>query len=455
MQATLAKKILRDATHSDIVQGRFIQALQFLFILLPVLITFLYIRTFAVEIPMWDDWDLFIPHFHHLAAGQLQWSDINSQHNESLVAFPLLVALSLAKLTGGQLLAEAYLSYLFLCGCLFFLFRFFRLLRLPGRWSVMWFLPVSVLFLGWRQSEGLLWSAHLVNSMSLFFFLAALYCCTQAYRVPIFFPTAILCAVIASFSMASGLLVWLFGAIYFAVVRPKDAPAERVIRRFVGWVVLGAVCSACFFLDYTPHLVPWPTGIAYVLANLRAAGEYALIYLGSSLSRSPQQALYAGIAFLLIALPSLFVALKKAREVDGLIPVLLLIGYVGTALGSILMGRLGLGVEQGFASRYVTLEALAPISVYFCLLALAHKITACRYLAGAMAALLVVGIFNSYGLGLEDGRKERARRTDCANAVKDFRHQDRNRFSCAYPDPGVVLERAPWLEKDHLSLFHE
>jgi hypothetical protein len=433
-------------------RDRLVRRIQILIVFLPILLTFFYVHGLSVEGPMQDDWDLFVPHFQHLAAGQLQWSDINSQHNESLVAFPLAASLLLAKLTGGRLLAVTYLSYAFLCGALGVLFLFFRMLRLPGRWSVLWFLPASLLFLGWRQSDSLLWSTHLLNTMALFFILAALYCCTQVYRAPIFFLAAIVCAWVASFSMASGLFVWLFGVVALAIAAGGRVRFEQALRYFVGWLALGAVCTACFFFDVAPHPVPWPTGISFVLSNPDSAIRYALTYFGAPLGATPSQALYAGAVLVSITLPVLFLAWKNIR-MNGVAPWLAIVGYVAVTLAPLLTARLGLGVEQAFAARYVTLGALAPIGVYFCGLGLARTVTACRYLAAAMFLLLSFGILNSYLSGLVEGRKESAKRTSCAAAVKDFRHVDRMRLTCGYPDPGVILERAPLLEQYHLSLF--
>ena len=53
--------------------------------------------------------------------------------------FPVAASRILSKITGGRMLAIIYLSYVFLCGSLVLLFLFFRMLRLPGRWSVLWF----------------------------------------------------------------------------------------------------------------------------------------------------------------------------------------------------------------------------------------------------------------------------------------------------------------------------
>jgi hypothetical protein len=227
---------------------------------------------------------------------------------------------------------------------------------------------------------------------------------------------------------------------------------DQLLRSFVGWLVMGAACAASFFFDVAPHLVPWPTGISFVLAHADAAIRYALTYLGAPLGTTPLQALYAGIVFVFIALPVVFLAGKKIRA-DGVLASLLLAGYVGLTLISVLIGRLGLGVEQAFSSRYVTSGALAPIGVYFCSLGLARTVTAGRYLAAGMFLLLAGGIFNSYSSGLGDGRREWANRTNCAAAIKDFHHVDPRQLACGYPDPGLILERAPLLEQYHLSLF--
>jgi hypothetical protein len=152
------------------------------------------------------------------------------------------------------------------------------------------------------------------------------------------------------------------------------------------------------------------------------------------------------------ALPVVFLAAKTIR-LDGFVPGLLLVSYVGLMLVLLLLRRLGLGVEQAFASRYVTLGALAPIGLYFCSLGLARTAPLGRYLAAGMFLLLAVGINNSYSSGLLDGRKEWAKRTSCAAAIKDFHHIDPRQLICTYPDPGVILERAPLLEQYHLSLF--
>jgi hypothetical protein len=443
------------SAHSAHQSDWLIRGLTILILLLPISVTFFYVRAFAVEIPMWDDWDFIVPQMSHLAAGQFQLSDINGQVNDGLVLGPEAAILLLARPTSFQILTGVYLSYLFVSGCLLVLFLFFRLLRLPGRWSILWFLPVSLLFMGWRHSESLLHTANIVQTMSILFSLAALYGCTQAYRVRIFFAVAVLCAWIGSFSFAVGLIVWPLGATYFALAGAGKEPPGRAIRYVAGWSMFAAVCAVCFFFDHTSLLVPWPTGISFVLANLEAATKYLLIYLGSPFSNSPPQASMAGIAVLLILLPSVFFAFAKASRTEGLLPVLLLPAFTGCAALAVVQSRLGLGIGQAIAPRYVIHSILGPIGAYFCLLALSRAVKPCRYLLAALLALFVIGIFNSYSSGLADGRNDWSKSAACAKVLKDFHRQDPKALSCAYPDGASIIGRTLILEKYRLSLFRQ
>ncbi len=409
----------------------------------PLLLTFFYVSSLSVEVPWSDDWDIFVPPFYHQAAGTLHWTDINAQHNEALVAIPVATSLILARVSGGRMLAVTYLSYSFLSASLVVLFLFFRMLRLPGAWSVLWFLPASFLFLGWRQSEALLWATHLVNTMALFFSLACLYACTRAAR-PGFFFAAMVCAWIASFSMASGILVWFPGVIAVGF--------SARLRRLVLWLLSASVCVVCFLADRAPSEVDWDTGISYAMANAADAVKYAFTYVGGPLGATPSQSLWMGIVLSLIAFPIVSLALRKTRA-DGFPASLLLVVYPATALACLLDRRLGIGVDQAFDSRYVTLSALLPIGIYFCSLKLAGTVRFGRYLAAATIVLMTYGIVNSYSAGWVEGRHERDVRTKCAAAVKDFRNVDPQRLECAYPDSGAVLERAALLERYHLSLF--
>ena len=419
---------------------------------LPLFVTFLYVRAFSVEMPFMDDWDIAIPQLAHLETGTLRWSDINVQHNESVILFPQLVYLAAARLAGYQVLGPIYISFAFLCGSLSVLILFFRRLRLPGRWSLLWFLPVSVSFMSWRQSEGLLWSTHLLNTTALFFTLLTLYCCLDAHRSRLHFAAAAASAGIASFSMASGVLSWPIGWICLALLAPPAAPRSR-LWRIAAWSLLGGLCVTCFLLDRPAHSIGWQAGLSYARSHLGTVGRYSLIYLGSPFSHDPDWAVLAGAAFLAIAVFSVYLTVAKGLRQDGVPPAVLLIPYVLMALGPLLLFRLQLGSGEAISSRYVTLVSVGPVGVYFCLLALLRKTPAARYLLVALAALFVLGTLDSYVSGLEDGRQNRMDLIQCAALVRDFRQHAPEDLDCAYPEPEAILGRAAYLERRHWSLF--
>ena len=449
-QITLASSPVPDRAQPA---KRLIQSASLVILFLPVLITFLYVRAFSVEMPYADDWGLVIPQLMHLGTGSIGWSDLNIQHNESVILFPQAVGLAAARLAGYQALVLIYMSYLFLCGSLGVLFFLFRQLPLTGRWSTLRFLPVSVFFMSWRQSEGLLWSTHLLNTMALFFSLVALYCCIHAHRSHFFFATAMVSACVATFSMASGVLVWPIGWIYLAVSGGFEVPKTR-LQHLAAWSLVSVVCVTCFVLDRPAHSIGWRAGIAYVFANPGSAGQYILTYLGSPFNHDPDKAMLAGSAFVFIAALSVYSTIRKAFRQDGVLAALLLIALVAMALGPLLALRLDLGPEEAASSRYVTLGSLAPIGVYFCLLALVRKTPLARYLLIAMAALFVVGAVDSYVSGLEDGRENREYEINCAAIVRDFHHRAPDELECVNPDTRGILGYLAYLERHHLSLFH-
>jgi len=423
-----------------------------LLLLLPVLLTFLYVRAFAVELPYFDDWGIGIPQLTHLETRSFRWSDLNVRHTESVVLFPQMVHLTAARLARYGVLVTMYISCMFLCGSLGVLFLFFRRLRLPGRWSILWFLPVSIFFMSWRQSEGLLWSTHLVNTMALFFSLLALYGCVRAQESIDFFGAAIASAWVATFSMASGVLIWPIGWLYLAISGSLAAPRAGM-RRVAIWTVSGGVCLACFVLDRAPNSVGWRPGIAYLRSNLGTAGQYILIYFGSPFNHDPGWAIWAGAVFVLAAVLTVYFAVRKTVRQDGVLAAMMLIALVTLALGPLLAFRLDLGAEEAVSSRYVTLGSLAAIGVYFCLLALKPKTPAARYLLIVMAALFLPGVVDSYASGLEDGRENRAYEIQCAAIVRDFRHRAPAELQCANPDAEGILVYMRYLERRHLSLF--
>ena len=420
-------------------------------ICVPLLITLLYVRAFAVELPQLDDWDILGRQLRFIATESLSWSDINVQLNESIILFPQLVYLAIAKLAGYQVLIPIYISYAFLSGCLLMLYLFFRLLDLSGRWSMLWFLPVSLFFMSWRQSEGLLWSTHLVNTMALFFSLLALYCCVNAYRSRASFLSAIAFAWVASFCMSSGLLVWPLGWIYLTVPGRKEIPKPRFLY-IASWSIFGLACATCFSLLQARYAVEWPTGIGYVFAHPGMAAQYCLNYLGSPFCND-EKTVYAGGVFVLIAALSVYLTIKKTLLQDGSRAALLLVALVVIALCLLLTRRLGMGPEQALSSRYVTLGSLAPVGVYFCLLALMRRTSVARYLMAPMVALFLLSVANSYVNGLKEGRASWKDATDCAAIVRNFHHREPSELGCAYPDPQSILDRAVFLERRHLSLF--
>src|SRR6516165_5842389 len=101
------------------------EGIQLAVVFLPVFVSLIYIRLFAVDIPFMDQW-IVVPSVVHMESGHLQWGDVYRQHNEAIVPVSTALTLLLAKLTHYDVIAEAYLAYACLVGALMVLFAFFR-----------------------------------------------------------------------------------------------------------------------------------------------------------------------------------------------------------------------------------------------------------------------------------------------------------------------------------------
>lgn len=413
---------------------------------LPVLLGFWYVSAFSVDIPYMDDWG-FVPSAVKLFSGTLSWQDINAQHNDSKILVLQLVRLTLAKLTNYNLRAEIFTSYTALFGCVLILYVFFSELLRARASTTLYFLPVSWLFLGWRQYEGLLWGVHLANTLALFFVLLSVHFCLRSGRRTIYFYAAIPAAMLASFTVGMGLLAWPLGFLLILALRSS-------LKRLLIWVFAASLTAIMFFSGYRQMEVPWRTGFGLVFENPGNAVKYSLTYLGSGLAGTEQTAMWMGAVLIIFGLAAAWFSWRNALPGTHILGFMVILTLVLMSLVLLLRSRLGLQVSQAFsASRYVTLSSLAAIGIYGVLLAVKDVSTASKRVFQAFVIFLGAGIWMSYSSGLVAGQLHHSQLSECSEVVRCYRIHEENQLACAYVEPPVVRHEAELLEKARLSLF--
>jgi hypothetical protein len=425
------------------------EGVQLAIVFLPVLITLVYIHTFAVDVPFQDQWAV-VPALMHMESGHLHWGDIYRQHNEAVVPVPMVLMLLVAKATHYDVIAEAYLAYACLVGALVVLFAFFRRVQRKLPIPTLAFLPISTVFLGWRGHEGILWGFGLGINLGLMLALLAIWNAIRATESARFIWLAIATAVLATFSFGSGLLAWPIGL----AILTFPAEGRRSPRLMLLWTAAAVACTAVYFNGYMIHRVPWPSGFGYVLAHPILAAQYVLVYTGAALGATPSTDARINLALILLFLPAACAVARSAELRKAVLPFAAVLAFLLLTLAPLLSSRLGLGVDQPYyASRYVSIAALWPVGIYVCLLALACRGKGWRYVLGIAFVLLCAGITGGYREGLAYARIDQPKKAACREILKDYRVLDDGHLSCFYPDVEVGRRLAFWLDEYHLSVF--
>ena len=427
------------------------EGVQLAIVFLPVLFTFIFVHVFAVDLPMADQWEV-VPALMHMETGHLQWSDIYQQHNEAVMPVSMVVTLLLAKVTRYDVKAEAYVAFGCLAVALAVLFAFFRRVQRRVPIPTLAFLPISTIFLGWRGHNGILWGAGLYINLGLMFLLLSIWAGFRATEAPRFAGLAIVMAVLATFSFGSGLLAWPLGLAI--LLFPADGRRSPLLTLL--WTAAAIASIATYFNGYTVHRVPWPTGSGFVLAHPAMAAHYALVYTGSALGATPLADAWINVVLILLFLPAAWIVVRDAELRKTLLPFAAVLGFLVLTVPPLLLGRLGLGVDQPYdASRYSPMSALGPVTIYMFLLVLAYRNGAFRKVLAIALAVLAVGIEGGYQEGLAYAWLDHPRKAACREVLQDYRTLNDAYLTCFYPDFEVGRRLAFWLEEYHLSVFRE
>src|ERR1700733_778724 len=89
------------------------QAIFYLALLVPYLLCWLYVRAYAINTPMSDDFTIVLA-LNLLRNGQIGiWQILDAQHNEHRAGLPYVLMIWLADLTHYNVLANMYLGLVF------------------------------------------------------------------------------------------------------------------------------------------------------------------------------------------------------------------------------------------------------------------------------------------------------------------------------------------------------
>lgn len=399
-----------------------------------------------------DEWEV-VPILKLAATGRLTIFDLLAQHNEHRMPFGYLAILILARFTRYDTVVEMLFSWVLLCMTALLLFLVFRR-KFGGNPGLLAFLPVSLILFGFGQYESILWGFVVQIYLMIFGVVAALYLLHTSKQINLRFALSSICAIVASFSLITGLMVWPAGLTQILM-----SQNERKWRRAIVWVLVGVVTCTFYFYGWVKPGYEPP--LDFVLRNPMASGEYFLALVGNVFMFGEKSSIAYGLVISLIAVLVVIQAHKRGLlRKNGIWFSLIVFSFLASMSETV--GRSGFGLWQALeASRYTPLTALGIIGIYLLSLSIyrsnAGGRMSRRFGTHALLALFLLGLIFSYNAGWQVGQMTRDSRQMGAYVLLTYKIQsDENiRSYDLYPTPEIVRERAQYLDQSKLNVFSE
>ena len=345
-------------------------AIRVLTLLAPFAWAAVLVGRYGVNVPYSDQWEGEYPLLAKMDAGTLGISDFFAQHNEHRIFFPRLIFYTLAWLTHWNVRAELWII---LGLALIIAFNIWRLLRATG-WNGseigFWlFFAVNILIFSPLHRENLLWGFQIGFYLPLACMTACLWV-SRSEPVRARFAGSIALSVVCTFSVASGFTCWLL-CLPLLIRAGGKGTWVRHGGWWLGWTAGFAASMLLYFHGYVrPHQHPamWD-----VLKDPVLSMKYALTYLGlpfafgTALDPFVVAQMTATAMLLVLAgtLGYLWRWRADAVLMTRCLPWLLLVAIALINATLTTIGRVGLGLWQALASRYVIFAIFLPIGLSF------------------------------------------------------------------------------------------
>lgn len=343
---------------------------------------------YSVNVPFWDQW-IYISLVDKWQHGQLGFYDLWLQHNEHRIMVPKFFQLMMSSVTGWNIRFEIMMNFIFA------LTSFGLMLDILRRTFNKKWLPfllvaplIAFLFFSPMQYINWIWGFQLAWFLSITAVVAAIWALTvHTYKtIDRFFIFALVAAVVATYSMGNGMLVWIVGA---GVLLLRGATK----RHYMVWAVTGLLAIAGYFFKLQRSDEESPVSV--LMHRTGDVFDYIYQYLGHNLAVTPQAARNTGITLIVLVLVSVVLLVRKKR-LAGAAPWLAIAGYGFLTAVLAAVSRLpNFGVNHSMVYSYTTMSVLFVVGVVVTV-----GYTAFVYLQDAKAPALKGYLLVAFGLGV-------------------------------------------------------
>ena len=412
-------------------------------IIFPIFLGFFLVYKYGVNFIFMDEWEI-VKLMKNVNENGFSFHQFISQHNEHRIFFPRLILVYVSLLTKYDSKVLMYITQ-FMMVCVLFIFwrQFYKKDR-----NLIFFIPFSYLVFNYGQYENFLWGFQVGFAMTLLFSLISLFFVSRYINnaETKYLVLGIAGGIVASFSSAHGLFVWISGTIILFLSRKNN-----IIMK-ITWLFFALLTFAFYFRDYgTPEASKVPFDR---LKNLVAIVKFFITTTGSSLSYISNYAFEIGIVLIIITVISGYFVYKKKEIADNSFWIgIILFGFI--AVASMSFGRTVHGLEGALNSRYTTISMLIPIGLYGMGLNLFLKYNEnkVRFSYYVMLGIIIFFIPSSYENGLlkaQDLKDEHLREIV---VLKTYKTQPADSLRPMYPMPERIRETIEYAEKMKYNIF--
>jgi hypothetical protein len=388
-----------------------------------------------------------VPLFQKVDAGTLGFSDLWAQQNEHRILFPKAAEIGLGILTHWNIKAEIVTSIAVAVLGFTAIFLIIRRTKIPEPARLLLLFMASLWFFSPVQWENWLWGWQLEWFMCMAAVLWAFYFLGIAKpedRISHPLILAALAAVFATYSLGSGMIIWIAGALVLWLRGAR-------MRQYFFWGAV-AICSiAVYYIGYKSPVGHTP--FTLFLHKPIDFMEAYLVYIGRPVSAEAIGAALVGVMVLILFGIALYLfhrhqLIKQYAVWIGVIFYAMFAGFVTIA------GRLGFGVSIGLSSRYTAFTVVLMIAVTCLIVVLVSrpglildKKISQRAVLVVMGLLAVPAIAGSYYNGLQGMRV----RSGVYQGIYSCSRAQEPSQTCLYdiyfPSTEIAKQRLEWLKQ--------
>jgi len=429
-------------------------------IVLPVILAFAYILIFGVNVPHWDQWDQEVAGIEKFYTGTLTPGDLFAQHNESRPVFPRLISIILGLMTGYNVMAESILGIAVSTISLLVVFILYKKDHGISDRSLLLFLPVAFFFFNLYLTANYLFGIHFGHALVILGFFLSVFILDSHKTVNMQFLSAIVAAVVASFSFVAGLAIWPVCFLQILLERSHQRP----LRLFL-WGISGI---AVYLIYFTGYVQPSYHPSLFTVVRSPVLGMVGFFTSqGSNLVHSVPFSFMAGI--LIVILPGALLMINRGEGIlrqNASWVSFILFSFILSF--EITVARSGFGLQSLIDMKYFLITFPGMIGVYCLSLNLISDRTKHTWISTnlkrrannaifiVILLLLVTGTAVHTIQGVRYGEDYQQSRLEYAYILQNYASQpDENLLQISPIDPAVLRRKATFLEQNNMSVFSE